>query len=212
MQRRNVLGLGGILLAAWFLWPSAPERWAVRNAPARSGVVVAFGDSLTAGFGAAPQESYPAELERLLGREIVNRGRNGDTAADALARLESDVLVLDPSLVLVTLGGNDVMRRVPVEETVSSLREIFTRLTARGAMVVYLGIDPPFVGPARTDAIRELCRELGVLHVDRVMAGLWGDPARMADRIHPNAAGYRVMAERVHEALAGHVPSRAGRS
>ncbi|MGH7818209.1 MAG: GDSL-type esterase/lipase family protein [Candidatus Binatia bacterium] len=201
MKLRNLL-LGVVAVVALFLlWSREPPSWAIRNSPPGGGPVVCFGDSLTRGMGGAPAEGYPAVLAALLGREVVNRGRDGDTAESALGRLEEDVIALSPSVVILTLGGNDMLRRVPIDDTLRALREIFARTLGAGAMVVFIEIDPPFVGPERMERVRELSRELGVLYLGSVMDGLWGSPRLMADRIHPNAAGYRLMAERVHEAL-----------
>jgi lysophospholipase L1-like esterase len=189
-------GIVGFVL----LRPGGEERWAIRNDRPGRGPIVCFGDSLTSGFGAERSQSYPAVLQSLLGREVVNRGRNGDTTAASLERID-DVLSLEPSVVIVTLGGNDMLQRVPIQETVAAMRGIFDRLIAAGSMVVFLGIDPPLASSARMDAIRQLCRERGVLWVGHAMDGLWGDRTRMSDQIHPNAAGYRAVAERVAEAL-----------
>jgi lysophospholipase L1-like esterase len=198
---RALLGFVAAGVVAFLVLRSGGEEtWAVRNDRPGPGPIVCFGDSLTSGYGADPAQSYPAVLRRLLARDVVNRGRNGDTAAASLERID-EVLSLGPSVVVLTLGGNDMLQRVPIEQTVAALRGIFDRLLAAGSMVVFLGIDPPLASRARMDAIRALCRERGVLWIGHAMDGLWGDRTRMADEIHPNAAGYRVIAERVAEAL-----------
>jgi acyl-CoA thioesterase-1 len=193
------------VLGVFFLRSGEPETWRIRNdKPAASGSIVCFGDSLTYGHGAEPDESYPSVLGGLLGRRVVNRGRNGDTSVAAAARLD-EVLDLHPAVVVVTLGGNDMLQRLPIEDTVRAMTTIFDRLVGAGAMVVFLAIDPPFTSSARMTAIRTLCHERGVLWVGDAMGGLWGDRSRMSDQIHPNAAGYRVMAERVASALRAHL-------
>lgn len=196
-----VLGVG----LGWLLVPDEPESWPVRNAPAGPGPVVCFGDSLTRGQGADAGKDYPSLLGERLDREVVNAGRNGETSVSALERLEEDVLSLDPAVVVVTLGGNDILRRIPVEETVQAMEGTFRRTTRAGAVVAFLSIDPPFVSYERMEAIRDVAREHGVLWVDRVMEDLWGDRSLMADRIHPNAGGYRRVAERVATAVRPHL-------
>jgi len=113
------------------------------------------------------------------------------------------VLAPSPSVVVITLGGNDILQRLPIEDTVRSLRKIFDQILAAHAMVVFLAIHPPFVSDKRMDKVKDLCRELGVLYVDSMMNRMWGGRKLMSDNIHPNAAGYRLMAERVRDALAG---------
>jgi acyl-CoA thioesterase I len=193
------------VLGFFFLRSGEPETWRIRNdTPASSGSIVCFGDSLTFGHGAEPDESYPSVLGDLLRRRVVNRGRNGDTSVAAAERVD-EVLDLHPAVVVVTLGGNDMLQRLPIEDTVRAMTTIFDRLVGAGAMVAFIGIDPPFTSAARMTAVRTLCREHGVLWVGDAMDGLWGDRSRMSDQIHPNAAGYRVMAERVAAALRTHL-------
>jgi acyl-CoA thioesterase-1 len=139
-------------------------------------------------------------LHEILGRAVVNRGRNGDTAGDALERVDG-VVALQPKVVVVALGGNDMLQRLPIPQTVAAMTRIFDRLLDTGAMVAFVAIDPPLASTARMDAIRGLCRERGVLWIGGAMTDLWQDHSRMADQIHPNAAGYRLMAERVAGAL-----------
>jgi lysophospholipase L1-like esterase len=203
VRLRTVLLALAVITAAVILWPRKPATWPIRNAPPGAGWIVCFGDSLVRGRGAEPEESYPAVLARLLGREVLNRGRDGDTSESALERLDDDVLAFSPSVVIITLGGNDMLGRVPIEDTVRSLRKVFERILAARAMIVFLAIHPPFVSDERMARVKELCRELGVLYVDSVMDGMWRNRTLMSDDIHPNAAGYRIIAERVRDALEG---------
>ena len=203
MTRRTLLLALTVVTAAVLLWPRKPVTWPIRNAPPGAGPIVCFGDSLTRGHGAEPEASYPAVLAQLLEREVLNHGHDGETSETALKRLDDDVLAASPSVVVITLGGNDMLQRLPIGVTVGSLRKIFDRIFAAHAMVVFLAIHPPFVSDERMDKVKDLCRELGVLYVDSVMNGMWGDRKLMSDNIHPNAAGYRLMAERVRDALAG---------
>jgi hypothetical protein len=132
VSSRTLVGFVAAGIAAFvFLRPGGDETWPIRNAVPGRGPIVCFGDSLTSGHGAEPARSYPAVLGSLVGREVVNRGRNGDTAAASLARVD-DVLSLEPAVVVLTLGGNDMLQRVPIEQTVAAIRSIFDRLLAAG--------------------------------------------------------------------------------
>lgn len=192
--------------AAWFFFLRGPDHdWPLVNARPVGRTVVAFGDSLTEGVGAAAERSYPAQLAAMIHEPVINAGVRGDTAQQALKRLERDVLAHRPRLVLITLGGNDILRKLPIEQTIESLRAIFSAVQARGALVVYGAIDPPMVKRERLDRIRDLCRQMGVLYVPELMDGLWLDAGKMSDQIHPNGDGYRIVAERFYRAIKEHL-------
>src|SRR5215470_11984607 len=106
--------------------------------------IVCLGDSITAGVGAAPQESYPSRLAERLGRPVVNAGVSGDTAAQGLARVSEVLDQDDPWLVIVELGGNDLLRQVPIEETEKSLRAVVERLLAAKVLPVLVEVRGPF--------------------------------------------------------------------
>jgi len=200
MIRRVVIGcaLVGCIVVAWRLL--GPEPAPVNAFPSRT-TVVCFGDSLTAGTGAPEGQGYPDVLARRLGRPVVNAGVPGNTTADGLARLERDVLVHEPGVVCLTLGGNDLMRQVPADEAFANLETIVRRLQDAGALVVVGGLDPPMVAGSWDDRYDSLCERLGCLLVPDVLAGVWGDNRMMADRIHPNARGYEKVAERFADRL-----------
>lgn len=171
------------------------------NYPPRAGSTwAALGDSLTAGEGAEPGEDYPSQLGRRLGRDILNLGVPGDTTADALRRLD-DVLAADPRVVLVCLGGNDSLQRVPLETTLANLRTIVTTLQQHGAFVVLIGVRSATVRDQYHRPFRQLARELGALYIPNILHDVLGNRARMADPIHPNAAGYAHIAARLEHEL-----------
>lgn len=167
--------------------------------------IVAFGDSLTAGFGASdPANTYPAKLAALFAKDVINLGRNGETTASALRRVQ-EVLNQKPNYVLITLGGNDLRQRVDLGQTLANLERLFTELQQAGIAVAYVSINPPLVGDNWSMAIRDVVRSNGVLWIDDVMKGLWGDSALMADAVHPNDSGYEIMATRIHQSLKRHI-------
>lgn len=173
----------------------------VVNAVPRGKTIVCFGDSLTAGTGAPEGRSYPDRLAELLGEPVVNAGVPGDTTASALDRLQRDVLAHDPRIVCITLGGNDLMRDVPATDAFANLETIVRRLQDRGALVVVGGLELPMLDRGYRRAYDDLCDELGCVLVDDVYDGIMGRPELMADRIHPNAAGYQRMAAHFEHAL-----------
>lgn len=158
--------------------------------------LVAFGDSVTAGTGAAPDRSYPHRLEETLGLPVINAGVPGDTTADALDRLHR-ILALDPWLVIVELGGNDLLRRRPVEQVEADLSEILHSLRAHGTAVVLVEVEPPLFGGGYSGLHERLAERFDVPLVDGVVGEVLADPARKSDQIHPNAAGYADIARAV---------------
>jgi lysophospholipase L1-like esterase len=168
--------------------------------------VIAFGDSLTAGYRIDAAQAWPARLSAIVGRPILNRGVSGETAGEARTRLERDVLAADPRVVLVCLGVNDIAQRVPPGSRMHALREIVEGVQARGALVVLIGVEgyaPPGEASDYGTAYRELARKTGAVYVPDLVQDVLGDPERMLDRIHPNPTG--------HEAIARRLAREAGR-
>jgi acyl-CoA thioesterase-1 len=169
----------------------------IRNLRSPGEQIICFGDSLTEGVGAGEGEDYPAVLAQKLGIAVINAGRRGDTTAAALARIRRDVLEKNPRLVIVLLGGNDFLRQVPLGETKKHLTEIVRQIQAGGAMVaiggVRLGLFTDEYGPL----FEEIAGQAGALYVPHVLKGILSDAKQRSDTIHPNAAGYRVVAERM---------------
>src|SRR5687768_10343541 len=126
-SRLRIVAVGSVILVAalFVLWPRFP---AVTNLDSRGSTIVAFGDSLTSGHGAGPGEDYPSRLSERIGLPIVNAGISGDTTEGALARVDQDVLSQNPRIVIVGLGGNDLIRRVPLASTEANLRAIIRKV------------------------------------------------------------------------------------
>ncbi len=190
------------------------------TASARSGpLVVALGDSLTAGLGLDVEEAYPARLERALRDDghavtVVNAGVSGDTSAAGLSRtewaLEGDVRIL-----ILALGGNDGLRGLPAGQLKRNLSRILALAAERGIRVLLAGMEaPPNFGAAYTAEFRavfaDLAREHDVAFMPFLLDGVAADPAlNQADGIHPNAEGAAIVAARVRDALEPLLPALA---
>lgn len=170
-------------------------------------VVVAFGNSLTAGQGVDPKENYPAKLQRKIDTaglhyRVLNEGISGETTAQGLSRLDS-VRRLHPALVIVELGANDGLRGLPVEETGKNLEEIIRGLRKDGALVVLAGMQvPPNYGPAYTKSFSELfpalSKKYNLALIPFFLQGVGGRAElNQEDGIHPKAEGYAIVAENV---------------
>lgn len=162
------------------------------------GPVVAFGDSLTVGVGAAPGESYPALLAADLGIPVLNRGVSGQTAAEGLRRIGPDVVQTQPRLAIVLFGANEALHGQPLGDAVAGLDAILADLGAQGIPVLLLGIQYHGYGADFGAALRDLAARHGATLLPDVLAGILDDPALTADGgYHPDAAGYRVMESRI---------------
>lgn len=170
-------------------------------------VVVALGDSLTAGQGVAADEAYPALLEARLRREgyayrVVNAGVSGDTSAGGLRRVDW-VLRSRPDVVIVALGANDGLRGLPVDALRDNLEAVVGRVRAAGARVLLVGMRvPPNYGAdyARDFAavFPTVARRLDVRLAPFLLEGVAGEAQlNQADGIHPTPEGQRIMAERL---------------
>ena len=196
-KRARIIALAAavIVLAAWLLWPSRYAR--VANLDSRGVNVIAFGDSLTAGYGAQPGEDYPSKLSAMIGATVINAGVSGDTTESALARIDNDVVSRDPRIVIVGLGGNDFLQGVPIATTESNLRSAVRAIHGAGAMVVILGFRFPSLGASYEKMYANVARDERCLLIPDLFHGILTDPSLKSDEIHPNVRGYELMAERI---------------
>jgi acyl-CoA thioesterase-1 len=173
--------------------------------------IVFLGDSLTAGYGLAKGESVPSLIQKRLKDagypyEVVNAGVSGDTSAGGLNRLEWS-LAGDVKVLVIELGANDGLRGLPVAGMKQNLTEIITRAQARNIKVILTGMEaPPNFGPAYTSEFRgvyrQLAKEHDVVFVPFYLDGVAGIPnLNIADGIHPNAEGSRIVEKTVWAAL-----------
>jgi acyl-CoA thioesterase-1 len=174
-------------------------------------VIVALGDSLTAGLGVASDEAYPALLETRLRAagfdyRVVNAGVSGDTSAGGLRRLDW-VLRARPDVAIVALGANDGLRGLPITGLRDNLTTIVGRLREAGARVLLVGMRlPPNYGDAYAgafaDTFRAVAQRTTVTFLPFLLEGVVAQPRlNQPDGIHPNAAGHRVIADHVWTSL-----------
>jgi acyl-CoA thioesterase-1 len=168
-------------------------------------IVVAFGDSLTAGLGVMPDESYPAQLQARLRADgyayrVVNAGASGDTTAGGLRRVDW-ALKNKPDIVIVALGANDALRGQDLASVRSNLDGIVARFQKAGARVLIAGMEmPPNYGARYTADFRrlyvEVARKRGAAFMPFLLDGVAGNPQlNQPDGIHPTAEGYRIVVD-----------------
>lgn len=163
--------------------------------------IVAFGDSLTHGTGTSLEQAYPAVLSSLIKRTVVNAGVPGETTSEGLERLPDILEEHQPKLVLLCLGGNDMLRRQNNGQTESNLRAMIQSIRAKGANVVLIGVPEPKLFSGPPELYEKLADEFGLPYEGEIFNDVLKDNSLKSDPIHANAAGYKVVAERLAELL-----------
>ncbi|MGZ6225546.1 MAG: arylesterase [Syntrophales bacterium] len=162
---------------------------------ANNAVILAFGDSLTYGTGAEQTESYPAVLEQLIGRRVVNAGIPGEETGEGLSRLPQVLQKEKPALMIICHGGNDLLRLLNQQQAANNLRDMIRLAQKQGVAVVLIAVPTPDMFLSPTHMYREIAKDLAVPLEDEIIFAVLADGSLRSDYIHPNAAGYRRIAE-----------------
>ena len=169
--------------------------------------VVAFGDSVTFGYGVDPKDSYPTILAELSYWNVINAGISGERADQAKARIDGILVEHQPQLVIIELGGNDFLQRRNAKAVKEDLRAIIQSVKSHGAIPVLVAVPAlsPVAAitgkPSDADLYKELAKEEKVNLIPNVFSDILGQENLKQDHVHPNQAGYRVLAEGIYQAL-----------
>ncbi len=197
MTRSHPVVLGLVILAICACSQDGPTL-AYLNEDA---VILAFGNSLTRGTGAHAGESYPAVLEALIGRKVVNAGVPGELSAAGLARIEGVLDAVEPQLLILCHGGNDMLRKRDLGLARSNIEKMVAAARQRGIPALLLGVPRPGIWLSTADFYIEVAEAIGAPIEADAIADILGDNGLKADAVHPNAAGYRQLAEKIRERL-----------
>ena len=191
------------LLLALLVTVSIAGASACKNSAKPSPVnpIIAFGDSLVFGFGTTSGNNFVSLLSQRLDETIVNAGRNGDTTAGGLTRLKEAVLDRNPRIVIVLLGGNDLLQSVPLQQRVTNITSIATQIRAMGATVILVGLSEGNLIDPYEGALPGIASQTSSTLVNGILDGIFGVSNLMFDPIHPNDAGHKIMADRLEPAL-----------
>ncbi len=194
--RPRTLGAATLLLAAWALAGCGGSAPKLSRLPADA-VVLAFGDSLTFGTGAQPEASYPAVLEKLIGRKVWSAGVPGEFSAAGLARLPPALDYYQPKLLILCHGGNDFLRKLGDAQAAENLRGMVRVARQRGVDVVLIAVPKPALFPSPPDFYAEIAKEFGLPYEDAALKAILRDNELKSDIVHPNANGYARLAEAI---------------
>ncbi len=194
----------GLILLCLLLLAPACGRQSAEPLPylGREATVLAFGDSLTHGTGATPETAYPAVLQELIQRRVHNVSTPGDRTADGLEKLPAALERWQPDLLILCLGGNDFLRKVDPAQTLRNLEEMVTLARQNNVAVLLLGVPRPGLFGLKGDEIyRQLAKKHGLALDNDSLADILADRKLKSDPIHPNAEGYRRLAQSISRYL-----------
>jgi acyl-CoA thioesterase-1 len=186
------------LFLGWFFFKN--EEVPAAQVVIPSGPIVVFGDSITTGYGVAEGKDYVSPLEAQIGEPIIRYAKNGETTETALTSLE-EVVAEKPKLVVVFLGGNDVLRRIPSSETFANLEKIVSSIKSTGAQVILVGVPGGILGDPYAKLFEELAERYDAEYVPEFLSRLLRNREYMHDSIHPNEKGHLEIAEKLRKPL-----------
>ena len=166
-----------------------------------SSVILAYGDSLTYGYNVKRSESYPAKLEVLTGVSVINSGVSGEVSAQGLKRLPKVLDEHHPQLLILCHGGNDLLRKMDLEEMESNIRGMIQLSLDRDIPVILLGVPKPGIFLSSFDVYKKIANSMNIIFIEDLISDVLGDKSLKSDSIHPNKKGYNVMAEEIYSLL-----------
>ncbi len=197
MNSKNLIIIGAIILvlggAVYLLWNRETN---IINIQSQGTSIVAFGDSLVQGVGATEGNDFITLLEQKVAEPIVNLGKSGDTTESAIGRIDT-IWEHDPKIVIVLLGGNDYLRRVPIETTFTNLDTIVKEIHSHGAAVLLLGVRGGLIRDTYNSRFTDFAKSHGVGFVPNVLDDIIGNKELMSDTIHPNDKGYILVTNKI---------------
>ena len=191
--RRFALVVALLFITGLYFKFSTPTQ--ERASLSTEATLLAFGDSLTYGFGAV-DAAYPKQLAGLIGRDVINAGISGEISAEGLLRLPKLLEEYHPDLVILCHGGNDILRHASKAQLKRNLLAMVSLIKKSGSEVLLVGV-PGFglFGVTTLDLYDEVAEEANLLYEGKVLEQIENNPTLKSDRIHPNAQGYAMMAE-----------------
>ena len=195
-RARAIVQIAALLFVACALAGCGGSAPRLAKLPADA-AVLAFGDSLTFGTGAQPEASYPAVLEKLIGRKVWSAGVPGEVSAAGLARLPAALNQYQPRLLILCHGGNDFLRRLSDAQAAENFRAMIRLARQKGIEVVLIAVPKPGLFPAPPDFYAEVAKEFGLPYEGAALKAILRDNELKSDLVHPNAKGYARLAEAI---------------
>lgn len=206
-MKKLSISKGIIFFIAVILLAGCGQR-KIKNMDSLGKNIICFGDSITFGYGAGEGDDYPSHLAKIIHQPVIGAGIDGDTTIEAIKRLDSDVLDRDPLLVIVEFSGNDFLRKIPMEVTVNNINEMVERIQQKGAMVAIVDISAGMFLKEYRGELARLANEKQAIFIPGILNGIITNPSMKSDFLHPNAAGYKMIARRIYKAINSYLEKR----
>jgi acyl-CoA thioesterase-1 len=165
------------------------------------GIILSFGDSLTFGTGAGETESYPAVLARMTGHRVVNAGVPGEVSASGVQRLPEVLERERPAVLILCHGGNDLLQRLDQQLLTVNMRTMIKAARERGIAVILVAVPSLGITLTPPPLYQDLATEFSIPIESKALPRILGKSSLKSDHIHPNAAGYRLLAEAIYNIL-----------
>jgi acyl-CoA thioesterase-1 len=189
------------LLVIFFVYTKFFKAESIKNYPSAGKDIVAFGDSLIFGQGASSEDkNFVSLLSDKIDERIVNLGVPGNTTQNALDRI-NELEKYNPKVVILLLGGNDYLQKVPIEKTFKNLGEIIQKIQSKGSVVLLLGVRGGVLNDKFDIEFEKISSKYHTAYVSDVLSGLITNMQYMSDAVHPNDLGYQKIADRVYPVL-----------
>lgn len=196
-MKKLIILITSALFISVILYYLYGEKDLIVSKPTSGQGIIFFGDSLVSGVGASSGKDLPTILGNLINQPVINAGVPGDTTLTAKTRFKNDVLDKNPRIVIILLGGNDFLARIPKNTTITNLREMVNQARAQGAGVVLVGVRHVIY----SSDYRNIAEESGAAYVPNVLDKTFGNKELMSDIIHPNDKGYEIIADVIAPAV-----------
>ncbi len=168
---------------------------------AGDGIILAFGDSLTFGVGVKSEFSYPNQLAQLTGLRVINAGVSGEVTSDGLFRLERKLETLQPDLIVLLEGGNDILRNKPFDDIKANLSKMIVLAEKDNIPVILIGVPKKNLFSKTASFYSELADQYQLIFDGEIIAELLKTPSMKSDSVHFNQRGYRKLAENIYQLI-----------
>jgi acyl-CoA thioesterase-1 len=197
----RLTGMVGLLLLATWLGACSDNKPRLPLLSADA-VILAFGDSLTFGTGADNEQSYPAVLAQLTGITVINAGIPGEVTAQGVRRLPALLDRYKPQLLLLCHGGNDLLRKTGTTMARANIEKMIAAADQRDIPTLLIGVpQPALLFLEAAPLYTEIAEQYGLVYEGEILPEVAADNTLKSDRIHPNAEGYRRMADAISQLL-----------